>query len=111
MTQYSAYAGRPPLTLAKSPTGLLSGILLHDAETYISFPSVAEWKTAIQKYITEENYRKFLRRKMQNTVITPEHFKMNLKRILEEGMSDFEISIVPIDVTKMQRWYFNLFSS
>lgn len=109
MTQYSVCAKRPPLTLTTAPARGLNGVLLHDAESSITFASIDEWKTAIQKYITDENYRAELVYKIQNAVITPEQFRNNLKRIFEEGKSDFEISVSPVDLTESYNWYFTSF--
>ncbi|MCR5030843.1 MAG: hypothetical protein K5982_05160 [Selenomonadaceae bacterium] len=109
MTQYSACAGRPPLALVKNPKDGLGGFLLqHDAETALAFGSVDEWENAIQKYITDENYRMKLIQKMNNTVITPTRFRNNLQRILGEGQSDFETIISPVNLSEMQHWYFVL---
>lgn len=110
MTQYSASAGKPPLTLVKNPKYGLGGFLLqHDAETALAFGSVPEWQNAIRSYITDENYRTALVHKTKDAVITPEHFKTNLKRILEEGKSDFAFSVFPIDLTDAYNWCFNNF--
>lgn len=115
MTQYSACAERPPLTLTTFK-GNMQGLLLHNAELYITFHTVEEWKDAIQRYITDEQYRISLVQKMQNTVITPEHFTRNLKRIMEKGTSDFETTLSSIysesaaDLVKMRNWYFKLFT-
>ena len=109
MTQYSVCAGRPPFTLDSNLVGGLSGLLLHNTETALTFGTIDEWKNAIQKYVTDENYRAELACKIQNAVITPEHFRNNLKRIFEEGKSNFEISVSPVDLTELHNWYFNGF--
>ncbi len=110
MMQYSALAGKPPLSLDEVCNGL-EGVLLHQEDPGIRFSTEEEWQKAIERFITDPGYRLSLQNKMRRTVISPQAFRENLAAILSDGNSAVETSPHPMDLTAWQRQFFDEFTS
>ncbi len=110
MMQYSALAGRPPLTLLSS-IQVLDEILLRQDELGICFHTVQEWRKSIYSFIADKNYRTALEAKIRNSVTKEQTFKANLSSILKTGKSKFPAEIRSIDVTSLKKWFFDTFAS
>ncbi|WP_196592584.1 CatB-related O-acetyltransferase [Pectinatus sottacetonis] len=107
MTQYSAIAGKAPITLGSGKS--LEGLLFNSEKLKIEFIKIEEIKEEIIKYISDEDYRYKKDYQMKNTVIDSKIFTENLVQIIECNKSKFPIHIYDIDTSQDKKIYYEQF--
>lgn len=110
MMQYSAVAGKAPMTmLGKSNRKESGGILLDQENVGVIFDGPDDLKRAITRYIGDKKYRASLQKKLVNSVVSRETFEKNLAMILREEKSLFPTVLTEPDLTDFQRDFFMRF--
>ena len=90
MYQYAAKAGKVPLTLRYDE--MTDGFLFNQDSSNIEFDSLECLYSEAHKLLTDEKYRENRATEMQDSVISENAFHDCLVRILEEGISSYNIS-------------------
>lgn len=107
MMQYSAMAGKAPLSL-RTTSGASEEILFNQDSLGIIADTVVAFQTLIHRYISDPKYRDDLNAVVKENVPSPELFRKNLEHILKTNSSAYELDIHPVDLTGMQKWFFGL---
>lgn len=101
MLQYAALAGRIPFTLLHDDEPF--GMLLNNEGVY--YRSRDEMISAINRYLSDDDYRTMLEKNMSHAVITPENFTSNLQKLLIENKTEYPLEITQVDVKSFQQTY------
>ena len=107
MTQYSALAGRVPLTLRMATNPSLddtSGMLLVEDSVFV-FDTVVALEKEIEKMVSDKYYRSKRENMMIDSVIDARNFKFNLLQIMENNSSDYSVQIYNLDMRDSRRIY------
>lgn len=105
MLQYAAAAGRIPLIFYRTIESRT--LTLMDQEKLgIEFNDPEAWKEEVRRIIRDEEYRKVKERLVANACIDPESFEKNLRMILKEQKTEYEISYDdPGGLAEIQKTY------
>ena len=107
MTQFSAVAGRIPLTLCLDEGE--HGFLLDENSVDFIYRDISAFKRAVKRYIEDDDYRHEQEKLIKKTVITPKKFNENLERIMVSHTSAYQIHPFLIDdaLIIQKRQFFN----
>ena len=109
MTQYSVLAGRPPFTLCCLPKSACaeSVLLPHAEDLRIEFMDMRELLAEIEHYISSPIYRSEREAHMntQKLIISEREFTENLRKVIQEDQSDYDISWSYVDMSAQKALY------
>ena len=109
MTQYSVLAGRPPITFRCLPksAGAESVLLPHTEPLGIEFTDMNKLFSEIKRFIGDPVYRSGKEACMNamKLVVTEDEFAENLKRIIWEDQSNYDISWFAVDMSTQKALY------
>lgn len=91
MTQYSALAGRIPITLRHNTAS--NGFLINQEKLHIEFDTIEECEDEIDKLLLDPSYLETRQNAIRNSVISEEEFCNSLFDILSSNKSKFDIAL------------------
>lgn len=103
MMQYSALAGKAPITLRSSVSG--GEELINEDNLGIKFNTIEEIEAVLKKMINDDVYRLHMNSLVKNAVITDKDFSKNLNKIINMQCSDYNICYKFIDTTDVHVLY------
>ena len=89
MMQYSAEAGKLPLTLRHGEDG--SGVLINQDKLGIEFEDPESVKEELRRIIADKNYRMRKEQALNGAVISPEQFNASLLKVIQCNDSGYKI--------------------
>lgn len=107
MMQYSAEAGKLPLTLRHGEDG--SGVLINQDKLGIEFEDQESIKEELRRIIGDKDYRTRKEQILNGTVISPEQFNDSLLKIIQSHTSKYEIEYSKPDTQEFRREYADRF--
>ncbi len=108
MTQYSAAAGKPPVTLNDGGTDDVSGLLIDQANAGIEFKSMEQAIAEINKLLRDDEYRERRSEEIKRLVVREEDFRKKLDEIMNKEVK-ITVSSCP-DTTDFLKSYVERFS-
>lgn len=100
MYQYSACAGRIPVTLRFDDDN--DGMLINQKELRVDFDTPEELYQEIRQLLEDENYYQNRCLKMLESVITEDRFAVELNAILSTGSSMLPVHFRPVETTRFR---------
>ena len=91
MTQYSAIAGKLPITLCKGDNNL-AGLIYNREILKVEFSDINQLIVEVNHILSDEKYRELKESNLADSVISEETFSTELKNVIESHMTDFVIS-------------------
>ena len=102
MYQYSAIAGRAPITLVNDANSL--GFLFGDTELKAFSYSLDDHLNNIDRFITDRKYRLELEKGIEKTVCTREDFINRMRKLLRDPKAS-EFDLAPINTDDFRAVY------
>ncbi len=109
MMQYSAEAGKLPLTLRHGEDG--SGLLINQGELGIEFESPESIKEELRRIIGDRDYRTRKEQALNGAVISPEQFNASLLKMVQSHTSGYEIEYSKPDTQEFLQEYADRFGA
>lgn len=107
MMNYAASAGRLPLTLKHNHDA--DGLLFNQNNLGIEFDTVEELLEEVDKLLTDQQYLKTKEKKLSESVISEERFEINLKSLIENKTTEYDINTEYIDTIEFRKEYIERF--
>lgn len=110
MTQYSAVAGKLPITLCEGKRDL-SGLIFNRDKLKVEFNDIDLLAKEVNLILSDDLYRKKKESYLVNSVISEELFSKELKRLIEFHKTEFELSTNDsTDISEMRNEYMRSFN-
>ncbi len=107
MMNYAVTAGKLPLTLRHNND--MDGILFKQSELGIEFSTMQELLEEVERLLNDKQYRFKKENAIKDSIITQQRFEENVKMLLEEGKTEFYISIEEINTEESRKEYLSRF--
>lgn len=108
MMNFAALAGKVPLTLRHNNDA--DGLLFNQDKLGIEFDNIEDLLEEADRLLCNEKYAKEKSKKLINSVITCKKFENNLKQLIENQTTEFEIDINNIDTSEFRKEYIKRFN-
>ena len=105
MSQYSAVAGKIPMTLVADFGSRLDGLLLNCSGIKAEFTNINDLLDEMDRLLDDDEYRQQEEQKLKNCVMTETMFRNSLKQLLEDGRTNFQFSLHEIDTKEFRSNY------
>ncbi len=104
MFQYAAMAGRVPVTLKKDKS--TEGLLINQKNLNVEYFDVSSLYSEIDTLLNDEDYAKQRSVLMKKSVISPQVFEEEVKKMIEGNRSElFSITVGHIETNSIRKWY------
>lgn len=107
MMRYCGLAQKIPLTLRHGNDS--DGLLLNQSECKIEYISYEELISDMDKLLMDEEYRKKREALLENSVMTEESFKENIRSLIEKQKTDFEHQYLELSTKEFRKEYYKRF--
>lgn len=103
MTQYALTAGVLPITLIFDSCA--EGFVLRPDKLNVEFTNVSDLFVEVDKLLTDDSYMREQREKTKGQVMTKERFELELKKLLEDNITDIFLEKKVVETQKFRDTY------